>query len=332
MKNSSKFEATIFDKPRQFVHTGNLALDCLISKHYDGSGGVPIGAIVELAGESQTGKTLIAAKIGAEFQKRDGYVYFNDAECTYDNTTESNIGMSHTPIKDGGHFYYDQINVIEEFGEDIAEFCNYVHEELKKPDVPICFILDSLGNMRSRAEAEQGMDYEDMGRRAKQVKELMRQINPVLVKNNATLLIVNHGYQNLNPMGPRFITGGGLSTDYHTTVRVLLLKTKEYPDGKNPEGVIMRAKIVKSKINYSKENQKCEFMVNWETGPLKYTGLLPLLVDEIDELSQAGGWYSYKGHKFRTSDFATNPDNYFDMFHRGEKDEEQKDADIHDDE
>ena len=312
-KSQSKYECTIFDKPREFVHTGNIALDWLLSDKMEG-GGIPIGSIVELAGEARTGKTLVAAKIGAEFQKRGGYVYFNDSECTYDQTKPSNIGLDHTPIKKGGHWYYDQISILEDFGDEIKTFCAYVHEDLGAPDVPICFILDSLGNMRSRSEAAQGMDYEDMGRRAKVTKELMRQSNPILVRNKATLLIVNHGYMNLSPVGARFVTGGGLATDYHTTMRVLLLRTKVYPDDKTPVGVTMKAKILKTKVNYSKENKTCEFDVNWETGPERYSGLLPILVETVPGVEQAGAWYSFNDTKFRSSDFYADPERFLHLF------------------
>lgn len=321
-KLNKRFGKTVFDKPREFVHSGNLALDCIVSGKYDGTGGIPIGAIVELAGRSQTGKTLIAAKVGAEFQKRGGYVFFNDAECTYDVIASSNIGLDHTNIADDGTFYYDRINIIEEFGNAAIEFCHLVHED--HPELPICIILDSLGVMRSAAEAEQGLEYEDFGRRAKQTKLMLRNMLPIMAETNATFIIVNHVYMTMAAMGPKETTGGGLATDYNTTLRIMFHKAKKYPDNKSPEGVIMKAKVVKSKLNYEKEGQTCEFSVSWKDGPLKYTGLLPLLVEEVDGLECAGGWYVYREHKFRASDFATNPDDFFRMFKKGGEDAKQE--------
>lgn len=319
-KLEKKFGGSIFDKPRTFIHTGNLALDYIISLKYDGSGGIPLGWIAEFAGKSQTGKTLIATKIASEFQKRGGFVFFGDIERAYEFENMERIGMDHTPISEGGTFYYDEYNTIENFYTDAVEFCKLVHTE--KEEAPICLVLDSLGMIKTEEEMVKEINYEDMGRRAKKNKEMMRLMLPVLNECNATLLVINHVYATMSQIGPRFETGGGMASDYSPHLRIMFLTTKVYPTDKDPEGARLRAKIVKNRYNYRAMGKVCEFDVDFNTGPLKYSGMLPLLVREVDGLTQAGGWYDYKGHKFRSTDFASNPDKYFELFERGKKDEE----------
>lgn len=317
-KLEKRFGKTLFDKPRTFIHTGNLALDYIISLRYDGSGGIPVGWIAELAGKSQTGKTLIASKIASEFQKRDGFVFFGDVERAYEFENMEHIGMDHTPIAEGGSFYYDEYDTIEDFYENSVDFANMVHEE--HPEAPICLVLDSLGMIKTAEEMEKGIDYEDMGRRAKKNKEMMRLMLPVLNNCNATLLIINHVYVNLSPMGPRVETGGGMASDYSPHLRIMFLTTKLYPNDKEPEGARLRAKIVKNRYNYRAMGKICEFDISFDEGPLKYSGVLPLMLSEVDGLSQSKGWFDYKGHKFRASDFAGDPEYFFEMFKKGGRD------------
>jgi RecA/RadA recombinase len=311
---------TLFDKPRILVSTGVLALDYIISGKYDGTGGIPLGWIVELAGKSQTGKSLLGYKLAVEFQRRGGYVFVNDSEYAYQPEKAEQLGMNHTHVSDGGRFHYDDTECIEEFFNKAQKFCEDVRNE--NTNDPIAILLDSLGVMMTADELEAGMKYEDMGRRAKRLKECARQILPVLNKYGATLIVANHVYDTLAMMGPKQVSGGGMALDYTTNLRIFFQSTKHYPNEKDKEGVILRAKIVKNRMNFEAEGKVCEFAVDWEQGPLKYTGLLPMLVTEIKDLSQAGGWYDYRGHKFRANDFAGNPEQYFEMFHDGEKDEE----------
>jgi recombination protein RecA len=313
-----KFGNTLFDKPRIFVSTGNLALDYIISLKYDGTGGVPLGWIVELAGKSQTGKTLLAAKMCSEFQKKGGYVFYADVERGYEFGNMATLGVDHTPIKDGGTFYYDAYDSIEDFYEDSTEFFTSVHEE--HPGAPVIGVLDSLGFIKTEEELEKGIGYEDMGRRAKKNKEMMRLLLPILSKCNATLVVVNHVYATMSAVGPKLQTGGGMTFDYGPHLRVMFLATQKWPNDKDPEGVTLKAKIIKNRFNYKAMGKVCEFQVHYDQGPLKYSGLLSVLVENVEGLSQAGGWYDYRGHKFRSTDFAANPEKYFEMFKDGGED------------
>ena len=63
---------------KTWISTGSTVLDLVISNREDG--GIPVGKITTIAGESQSGKSLIATHILANTQKKGGIAIYIDTE------------------------------------------------------------------------------------------------------------------------------------------------------------------------------------------------------------------------------------------------------------
>jgi len=114
-------------QPLGYVPTGSYALNRVISGKYDG--GIPIGGITEIMGESSTGKTIFLTHIFAEAQKLGYYCALADNEFSYDPGFSEKMG-----VDSNGLLYYPGETVPQCF-----EWFEKVIKEIrdKDPDTPI---------------------------------------------------------------------------------------------------------------------------------------------------------------------------------------------------
>lgn len=278
-----------------FVDTGSMVLNALIS----GSlyGGVPVGRVTVLAGESKVGKTLFMLKIMANAQKAGLVPVIFDTENAIDDEGAKRLGLDTTKVK------YIPVTSIEETRNQIYKFLRSVQE--KGLENKFIIGIDSLSNLFSEMETkrmEKDSVSVDMGTGARAMKSLMKTITNLCGVTKTTCVCTAHVYDNPGEMYPSLEKAipGGKSIKYLPSVTVQLVRKPVKDDGgktieddravsqKNFSGIIIRALTVKNRL--IRQYLEGEMYLSFATGLDKYYGLTDLLVG-LGVVIQTGATY-----------------------------------------
>jgi len=135
----------------EWVSTGCSMLDLAISNRP--YGGIPVGRIIEINGLESSGKSLVAAHILAETQKKDGVAVYIDIENALSMEFLQAIGV------DINKMLYIQLDTAEQIFEAIESIINKVRESSK--DKLVTIVVDSLAAATTSNEKE--ADYNKEG-------------------------------------------------------------------------------------------------------------------------------------------------------------------------
>lgn len=279
--------------PLWFLHTGNLALDYIVSGKIDGSGGYP-SATIELFGSPSTGKSLLLAKAIAEMQHRGGVAVLADAEGRWDDDFAAVHGVDAAKLL---KFYPE---TVEDFAVKSMLILSRLAEKNK-----VLLVLDSLAilsTIKEVEDVEEGDIKADQGRKAQKIKAAMRVLRKKLRKTGSMLLIANHTIANPQSYSHKMITPGGGGVPFQASVRVELSEpTVLSLAGKaRPIGVEMHAKVAKNSI--APPFGEASMRLYWASGVSKYSGVLEMAVD-LGVVERKGAWYYYKEEAFQSSNF-----------------------------
>jgi RecA/RadA recombinase len=87
-------------------------------------------------------------------------------------------------------------------------------------------VLDSIGGLLPRTEAEKGSGEKTIGGQAGIVARFSRKIVPLLAMHNVALVVINHSFVDL--MSGRIMTSGGKKLSYHKSLSIRLKSTGKY--------------------------------------------------------------------------------------------------------
>jgi RecA/RadA recombinase len=279
-----------------WIDTGSYVLNALISGKFDG--GIPVGRVTLLAGESMTGKSLFVQKILANAQKMGKTVLIFDTENSIDPVGAERLGLDISKVK------YIPSTTIEETRNTIFKFLTTVKE--KKLEGKFIIAIDSLGNLQSQMEMnrmEKESTSADMGSAARAMKSLLKTCNNMGALTKTTILCTNHVYDDPSAMFPSLEKNmpGGKSVIYLPSVSVQLARKPMKDDGgktfdsnmvagqKNYSGVIIRALTRKNR--FVKQYLEGEMYLSFSSGLDKYYGLLDLAVG-LGAVIQNGATYA----------------------------------------
>lgn len=269
--------------PDFWISSGNLALNYIMSGDF--TRGIPNRRTVFFWGLSGSGKSLLMCQGALEAQNAGYLVIYIDSEGALSTQYANKIGLDLSEDK----FLLVRISTLEELTKLMSELL----KELPK-DQKICFVLDSLSNLKTEKEVtefDSGVQKGDMGQFAKKCKLFMSNMNDKIADRDAFFLVSCHAYMNqniLNGEGTIIPTGGqGIIFLPSISVRLSKLKLK---DEKEIVGVKVTCEISKSR--FSKLGGKITLEIPYDTGIDPLDGLLELLVAEGD-VERAGAWYKY---------------------------------------
>jgi len=283
----------ILAPPNQwFLHSGNLALDYVMSMRVDGTGGYPSGQICELFGDPSTGKTLLILKAGAEMQKMGGIFALADVERRYDKT----FGAIHGVNNDNLILFHPP--TVEDFTVASYELLNDIGKKRK-----LLIALDSIAaasTIKEIGDVEEGDMKADQGRRAQKIKQAMRILPGLVADTQSIMMLANHIID--SPGGFKPDTPGGRGSKFHSTVRLELLKTTPILlEKKNrPIGVTLRVRVAKNSC--APPFGECEMELTWSRGLDPYSGLLDIAID-LGIITTSGAWNKYGDISFYAKDF-----------------------------
>jgi RecA/RadA recombinase len=202
---------------KYYVDTGNLALNYICAGKCIG-GGVPGGKITEIYGPPASSKSLIGMCILHGVQKMGGFAIFLDLERAANR--DFSVKAAHVNPK---QLVVYEPDTIETSFLKIHNVIKLIREK-KGPDIPIVVVYDSIGAVpcdREMREIDLPEGYtkaqfekivgskEKPGERARISGKELRKMNPVLARQNASLVIINQTRQKLNVMFGRDVGGAG---------------------------------------------------------------------------------------------------------------------------
>lgn len=309
-----------FEPITQWIDTGILSLNYISSGKYFG-GGVPVGRMIELYGNSASGKSLIGMNILKGCQMMNGVSILLDVERSVSKEfaiKSSKIDPERLIIMEG--------DTITECYQKILAAIKNIRDAGLPMERPIVIVYDSLAaspSPREHAETKVDMVNESQakinkagagtdqpGDKAKINSKYCRIIPEVLQKNNATLVIINQIREKIGVMfGPTTVTPGGRAVEFYSSIRFELKASKKLKDERDKVvGVKMTANNTKNRC--VSPFKKAEGMyLYFEKGVNPFGGLLDLLLKEgrIDKSTPAGTykinepWAGGKEIKFKSS-------------------------------
>ena len=260
------------------LSTGATLLDLACSD--SAFGGFAAGRMVNLIGDSSSGKTFIAMTMLAEAarcsQFKDYDLIFDDAESamSFDQTKlfgakaakrikEPPRGSSHT-IED---FKHNMLDLIDE-------------------EKPFVYILDSFDSLTSEAELARAKKTQKGGEagsygmeKAKGASEMLRIITNGLKDTKSFLLIISQTRENISAMSFATKTrAGGKALKFYATHEIWTAVIRRLKKRERTIGVQVRAKVSKNKI--TGKERTVDFPLYYDYGVDDIGSCIDFLVEE----------------------------------------------------
>ena len=199
-----------------------------------GIGGIPRGVITEIFGDEAIGKSTICFQLIANAQKRGLKCLFADVEWSYTPMYAESVGVDNSKLG----------LIRERFAENVLDS---LEEEIESGNWDL-IVLDSVGGILPRAEAEKGADGKTIGGQAGLIAKFCRKVVPALRINNVALVAINHSF--IDIMSGALKTSGGKKLSYHKSLSIrlkkkagMVLKQGDRKVGKVVTGIVVKNKL-----------------------------------------------------------------------------------------
>lgn len=289
-----------------WISTGSTVLDLMISNQEEG--GLPVGKIAVLYGDSGSGKTLIANHLLADCQQQGGVSIMIDTEAAADFEFMKTIGLDPE-----GDFLYVQENRLERIFEYVESVIEKVKEK-DEDDRPVTIVVDSIAGAVPENEYEGDYGKEGFNTdKAIVLSQAMRKITDLINRENVLLLFTNQIRTDPSVMyGDPHTTPGGKAVKFHSSVRVQMRKSKSIKESGDVVGAEIRPYVTKNRLAPPYRDTSFDLYYNsgiddyggwWN--PLKNAGI----IDHGAVSSR--GWYGIldeDGEPMLKSDFSIGAD------------------------
>ena len=209
-------------------------------------GGLPVGRIVEFAGEEGGGKTTTALDVVANAQRLfpDKKVAYVDVERTLDPEWAQKLGVDVAKLI--------LISPEEQTAEQIFEITKAIVET---GEISVC-VLDSLAAMVSSQAYSKTIEDRTYGGISMALTLFSKEMIPICARTGCLLIGINQVRDDMNSMYGGTTTTGGRAWRHNCSVRMTFMKS-DYIDDKgtsltrgceNPAGHFVKVALVKSKV------------------------------------------------------------------------------------
>jgi recombination protein RecA len=284
-----------------FISTGATMLDVAISNRKDG--GIAVGRITELTGLEGSGKSLIAAQLIANTQKRGGVGVLIDTETAVNPEFFRAIGI------DTNKLVYVHLTTVEDIFDAVTTVIEKVRAGGNK-DKLVTIVVDSIAAASTKKEMEADFGKDGYATdKAIIISKAMRKITGMIGRERIALVFTNQLRQKMN--APSFsdpwTTSGGKAIAFHASTRLRLsLLGKNKNVNKEVVGVKIKAVVIKNRLG--PPHRTAEFDIFFDRGIDDYGSWLEVMKDG-KMIKQAGAWYTYIDEttgeeiKFQSKDF-----------------------------
>jgi RecA/RadA recombinase len=287
-----------FRDPKVWISTGNFALNYAISGRFR-DGGIPLGKVSILAGQSGSGKSFLASgNITANAQKQDVFVVLIDTENALDEKWLHALDVDTSDEK----LLKLNMAMIDEVAKLISDFMkDYktrygVLDEAERPRV--LFVIDSLGMLMTPTDVNQfeaGDLKGDMGRKPRALGALVRNCVNMFGEYDVGLVCTNHSYASQDMFNPDDVVSGGQGQIFASSIVVATRKLKLKEDemgnkltGGEVSGIRAQCKIMKTRFN--KPFEQVEIKIPYDRGMDPYSGLYDLFVQKKLLVKEGNKW------------------------------------------
>lgn len=243
-------------------------------------GGIPTRKITEISGVFSVGKSTLALQIVAQAQKQGMDCLYADTEFSFTEDYAEKLGVD--------------IKLLDLLQERYAETVLDEIEAWAEGHKGSIIILDSIGGLLPRQEAEKGAEGKTIGGQAKLIATFCRKIAPILAINNVALIVLNHQFTDI--MSGRLKTSGGAKLEYAKSIWLMLkAANKRIMKGEDQIGLVIEAEIRKNKLAGTNK-QTAELSMLFGEGFSAEADLLTDLMENAT-LVRKGRTYYHEGVK-----------------------------------
>lgn len=309
---------------KHWYDIGNYALNYICSKKL--RAGLPSGRIVCFDGLSGTGKSLFCCNVLKDKTIDVGVIIDTEGGGISRELLEYvNVNIKKVSILKASTFECYRTSKKNQAVETVAEkdmpqkleTDSYVYTEgvtylVKKTldtilynpklrEKNIVIILDSIANLQSVRELN---GTSDMGKKAQEIARFFRTFDNALERTGVLFCFTNKLYTNFGDEYHPWVASGGVNTLYNPSLTIRLAESAANADVSDSDikdnragktGAIgtdfktLTASVIKSR--FGTENKRAQFILEANTGLVKYSGLFKLLRD-YELISQSGSRYS----------------------------------------
>lgn len=244
--------------------------------------GIPRGVITEIFGDESIGKSSFCLQMVAAAQKDGKRCLFADVEWSYSASYAKALGVDNT-----------KLGVLRErFAETTLDA---LEEEVESGNWDL-IVLDSVGGILPRAEAEKDSSGRTIGGQAGLIAKFCRKIVPLLKIHNVALVVINHSFTDI--MTGKLMTSGGKKLSYHKSLSVrfkMKYGANIIKQGDKKVGKVVIGEVRKNKLAAT-EGMELEGQLIFGTG---FSAVADLLGDAIDEgvITKTGNTYWFGKEK-----------------------------------
>ena len=272
-----------------FLSSGCYVLDMIMG------GGFPLGRVVEIYGDTSTGKSLIAEQTCACVQEDGGDVIYIDTETAVSLPIVEAVGA------DVDNILYASPDTVEEVFKIMETAI-----EAKDPDRPLFIVWDSIAASSSKSEMEG--ETGDVGylTHSRVISQGMRRLTRMISKHQVACCFLNQAKEAIGVLwGDKVATFGGKAIGFHSSIRIMMTSSSKITGKKKREiGVKVKAKVTKNKIappfreavlpiyfGYGIDDALASFLYLKEAGVIKVKGSWHSLPGIKDDNFREADWY-----------------------------------------
>lgn len=249
-------------------------------------GGIPMNKLIEIAGDSGTGKTSLALHICKQLQKAypDKAVAYLDAESAVDDVMALNIyGLDRNRTfiarPDQNVSAEDLVDIMVDAAFDPA-FC--------------AVVLDSVAGLVTEEEMSKQASDISISPVAKLLGRNIKKMNSRQNPDGAAVLLLNQNRRTIGPAlagGGKIITTGGQALEFYPSLRLRLRRIASVQDTKDgPEvGFITRCLTVKAR--HSHNHVTCDWSVIYGSEGISTIRAVVTMALDQGIIKQSGSWF-----------------------------------------
>lgn len=233
-------------------------------------GSITYGHILELFGEENVGKTLLAMDFGYCAQAMGGIVLWADGESTFNGPWAEKNGLDLDKV-----ILLPMENRIEVISDWIADTLVFYRAMLTHNE-PILLVVDSIASLETQLnlETSQVDRKAEMGNRAKAMDTMLRSRNSLFHKYGIAVICINQLRKKIG--ATQFedpdTTPGGQAMRFYASLRMGLYNGKLMKgDDKIRYGKLVYCRLKKTKLSIPKEPIKCNVYFKKTKGRLGYS-------------------------------------------------------------
>jgi recombination protein RecA len=244
----------------EFLPTGCYVLDAIMG------GGLPLGRMVEIFGETSTGKSLIAAQCCASVQEAGGIAVYIDTESAVSLPIMEAVGV------DTEMLIYSTPDTVEK----VFEAMEKVIETEADTEEKILIVWDSIAATSSIKEMDKATGETGYLQHARIISQGLRKMSRSISRRR---------------FGSNIATFGGKAPSFHASIRVELKKPKELKEDKRTVGIRTRARVVKNKV--APPFREAVLPIYFGYGIDDAVAMFEFLKAEKTLHHAGGGWYEW---------------------------------------